>query len=565
MLRYVGATEATVWVECDLPCEVTVLGSAARTFQVEGHHYALVVVDGLEPGTVHPYDVRLDGEPVWPPPGDRAAGVGERSAQRERHGIADRLPPPAIRTLHPDRPLRLAFGSCRASAPHEPPWTRKRASDPRGLGIDALRTLALRAARADDPGALLPDLLLMLGDQLYADQPSPRIREAIAEHRRDPDAPQDQLEDFFEYALAYRDAWSEPYVRWLCSTVPTAMVFDDHEIHDEWMISLGWLERMRSEPWYDRRVTAGLMSYWLYQHLGNLSPAELAADELLTRVRAAGDGGPALRERARDADRQRGTSRWSYVRDIGRTRLVVLDSRGARELQPGRRRMVNEREWSWLREIVAEPGYEHLLLATSIPAFLAHGLHDLEAWSERVCEGAWGVPGRWLGERVRRGANLDHWGAFQRSFHDLAALLDELSSGRLRAAPRSIVLLSGDVHHCYLARVGFPTGATDEAARTPVWQAVCSGLRKQLDPVEKSAMRVGNSRAGRRVGALLARAAGAERPPVGWELVERPFYGNQVATLELGAAEATLTVETTKDADWRDPRLTTAWRRRLLG
>ena len=51
MLRYVGETEATVWVEADQECEVEVLGRRARTFAVAGHHYGLVVLDGLAPGS----------------------------------------------------------------------------------------------------------------------------------------------------------------------------------------------------------------------------------------------------------------------------------------------------------------------------------------------------------------------------------------------------------------------------------------------------------------------------------------------------------------------------------
>jgi hypothetical protein len=42
MLRYVGETEATVWVETDAPCEVEVNDARSRTFHVEGHHFALV-------------------------------------------------------------------------------------------------------------------------------------------------------------------------------------------------------------------------------------------------------------------------------------------------------------------------------------------------------------------------------------------------------------------------------------------------------------------------------------------------------------------------------------------
>ena len=57
MLRYVGTTTATVWLETSRPCVVTVLGHSTTTFHVEGHHYALVVVGGLEPGTTRPYEV----------------------------------------------------------------------------------------------------------------------------------------------------------------------------------------------------------------------------------------------------------------------------------------------------------------------------------------------------------------------------------------------------------------------------------------------------------------------------------------------------------------------------
>ena len=34
LLRYVGETEATVWVETDSPCEVEVLGCSEPTFTV---------------------------------------------------------------------------------------------------------------------------------------------------------------------------------------------------------------------------------------------------------------------------------------------------------------------------------------------------------------------------------------------------------------------------------------------------------------------------------------------------------------------------------------------------
>ena len=70
LLRYVGDTEAVIWVETDAPCEVEVLGTRERTFHVGGHHYALVRCEGLRSGAWHEYEVRLDGQQLWPVPGD---------------------------------------------------------------------------------------------------------------------------------------------------------------------------------------------------------------------------------------------------------------------------------------------------------------------------------------------------------------------------------------------------------------------------------------------------------------------------------------------------------------
>ncbi|HEV2821374.1 MAG TPA: alkaline phosphatase D family protein, partial [Solirubrobacteraceae bacterium] len=213
MLRHVESTQATVWVETDAACKVGVLGRAAPTFCVAGHHYALIELTGLEPGATLPYTVELDGVHAWPPPGDP-------------------FPQPVIQPAQSNSEARLVFGSCRVSRPHEPPWTLLPGDDERGHGIDALRTLGLALARgeADD----LPDCLLMLGDQVYADDLSAPLHELTSSRSDATGAPRGNLGDFEEYAAAYREAWSEPVIRWLLSTVSTAMIFDDHEIHAQW-------------------------------------------------------------------------------------------------------------------------------------------------------------------------------------------------------------------------------------------------------------------------------------------------------------------------------------------
>ena len=129
------------------------------------------------------------------------------------------------------------------------------------------------------------------------------------------------------------------------------------------------------------------MSYWIYQHLGNLSPPELDAER---RCRASAPS--ARRRRAACAagpgeDRESAASRWAFYRDLGDSRLLVLDSRAAACSTDGRR-MIDEEEWDW---IVDHSGrFDHLILASTLPVFLPPGIHHLEAWNEAVCAGRWG-------------------------------------------------------------------------------------------------------------------------------------------------------------------------------
>ena len=88
------------------------------------------------------------------------------------------------------------------------------------------------------------------------------------------------------------------------------MIFDDHDVHDDWNISEAWVATCARQPWWEERISGAFMAYWVYQHIGNLAPPELADEPLLGRVQADEDGGPRLRRsRApRTASRPRAAS-----------------------------------------------------------------------------------------------------------------------------------------------------------------------------------------------------------------------------------------------------------------
>jgi hypothetical protein len=410
--------------------------------------------------------------------------------------------------------------------------------------------------RGEDPW---PDTLILLGDQVYADEVSPRTLEFIEERRSRgvrPDAPGDQVADFEEYTRLYWESWGDPPIRWFLSTVSTAMIFDDHDVHDDWNTSRAWVEEMRRKPWWEDRIAGAFMSYWVYQHIGNLSVKELGEDELFHRVRDAGDGTAILRDFALHADATTEGVRFSFERDLGRTKLVVMDSRAGRVLDDGRRSMLDEDEWDWV-EHELEGDYDHLLVGSTLPFFLSIGMQGLESWNEALCKRG-GVVGR-LSEKLRQGLDLEHWGAFDESFRRLMRMLERLGSSD--RAPASIVMLSGDVHHAYLANVAFRRG---RGVRSRVWQAVCSPFRNPLNARERFAIRVGVSKLGALIGTLLAQSAGVPEHDVRWRFVEGPYFDNQVASIDIEGREAMLRLEkTVPSEDWQNPGLETSFEHRL--
>jgi PhoD-like phosphatase len=540
MLRYVGETAVTIWVETDRACQVEILGRQARTFEVAGHHYGLVVVDGLAPGGEHEYQVALDGAVRWPEPGSE-------------------FPPSVLRTLAPARPLRLMFGSCRRADLPAPQRQRGRARHEEEHGTDALCAYAVDLLGT--PRERWPDVMLLIGDQVYADAVGPATRLFI-EGRRDPSRPPGyEVADFTEYCFLYREAWGEPSVRWLLSVIPTAMIFDDHDVHDDWNISSAWCRDYQAKPWWRARVSGAYVSYWLYQHLGNLSPEELDKNELWRQVQQPGDAAAALSGLAVRADRGADGIQWSFRRSFGGVQVVVIDSRGGRILDGGTRLMVGEAEWQWVTESVSGD-WDHVVLATSLPVLLPRGIHALEAWNEAVCAGAWGRRLGRAGERVRRAADLEHWAAFGKSFVRFERLLTELATGTRGRPPGSVTVISGDVHHSYLAEVDFPAG-TD--SRSAVWQAVCSPIHNAMPPAFRRGQRLLTSRAGELVATTFARLAGVSKPEIRWRITRGPWFHNMLSTLEFDGPSARIRLARSAPGADGTPRLELACETELTG
>ncbi len=110
---------------------------------------------------------------------------------------------------------RFVFGSCRHGG--------------RGIGL-ALTGTGLHA-RGDhafktlqdfiEQGRLDPDLLLMIGDQVYADHPVHSVKFQTPVTKAD-------------FQAVYHRAFAWPRFRAVTARVPTFMIYDDHEVQNNW-------------------------------------------------------------------------------------------------------------------------------------------------------------------------------------------------------------------------------------------------------------------------------------------------------------------------------------------
>ena len=337
------------------------------------------------------------------------------------------------------------------------------------------------------------------------------------------------------------------------------MIFDDHDVHDDWNTSRSW--RAGHEP---AALVAGARRRRAAVVLGVPAPREPVpgrtgrrpAYQALLELGPDEDGEPILRDLALRADLEsegyKGY-RWSFRRDVGRTRVLVVDSRCGRMLDGGPRTMLSEQDFSWLCEQVIGD-YDHLVLGTSLPWLLAPAVHDVEAWNERLAADRRPRRAR-VGERLRRAADLEHWAAFGDSFQRFSNLVATSPSAGTARPPRPTVnVLSGDVHHSYVAVAHWDDETTTGTAGAPVHQITCSPLHNAVPGPMRLTFRLGWSRTAERTTRLvLGRFASVPRPHLHWHRTAGPFFGNAVATLHFEGRTAALTIETSEDVGDEGP------------
>lgn len=257
-----------------------------------------------------------------------------------------------------------------------------------------------------------------------------------------------------------------PAVRRVMAHLPVAMIFDDHDITDDWNLSGEWETVAYGHPFSRRVIGNALLGYLLHQGWGNrpeafeaVAPGPADAPDTLTHLkRALAEPGSAAHDAAISHLLQ--FHQWHYVWPT-EPALVVLDSRTHRW-----RSDLSSRQPSGLLDWESLTDLQHtlldreaVLLVSSAPIFgvkLIETLQHLFSWAGRplVVDAE-----NWMG----------HAGA-------ASAILNIFRHPR---TPQHFVVLSGDVHYSFVydvklrRRTRLRTGA-----RSPdIWQICSSGLR----------------------------------------------------------------------------------------
>ena len=175
--------------------------------------------------------------------------------------------------------------------------------------------------------------------------------------------------------------------------------------------------------------------------------------------------------------------------------------------------MLDPQEWDWLEEHadgrLRPPADRHV---AAVPARARAALpRVLERGGLQRRLGRAGRA-RWASRSARR-VDLEHWAAFgSLARPDRCSMVERVGTGATGTPPASIVALSGDVHHAYLAEVGFQPRHRDALGRLPGDLLAVPQPARRARAAHRSASRA--ARAGTLVGEA-ARPRRRRRRPAG--------------------------------------------------
>lgn len=240
----------------------------------------------------------------------------------------------------------------------------------------------------------------------------------------------------------------------LFANVSTLMMFDDHDVTDDWNLTAGWEQAINETPSSKRIINNGLISYWLFQGMGN--DALNKTGELLTPFKQSRTANNLWQFKAFDKPLN-DFSFWHY--ELTTTpKVVVLDTRTHRWRNE---QNFNEPsgllDWERLTELEESLlSHDQVITVSPAPVFGVKSIEAIQAMFN-IC-----------GQPLM--VDVENWMAHEGSAKKL------LDTFRRTDTPNETLILSGDVHYSFCFSVQKRFG--DHPNR--IWQLTASGIKNEF-------------------------------------------------------------------------------------
>lgn len=247
-----------------------------------------------------------------------------------------------------------------------------------------------------------------------------------------------------------------PAARRLFAHLSVAMIFDDHDLTDDWNLHRGWEEAVYGHPFTHRIMGNGLLAYMLCQGWGN-HPDGFEPD-LMNRLRAIATepGNDTFEDLLNDLI---GFECWDYAWETDPP-LIVLDTRTRRwRSESSATKPSGLLDWEALTDLQRGlRGRDKVLLVSASPIF---GVKLIE-----VIQRFFTVIGKPLL------VDAENWMAHPGTANGI------LNVFRHSKTPENFVVLSGDVHYSFV----YDVELKGQSGGPNIWQICSSGLRNEFPP-----------------------------------------------------------------------------------
>ena len=252
--------------------------------------------------------------------------------------------------------------------------------------------------------------------------------------------------------LEFANGLSE--VEKLFANVSTLMMFDDHDVTDDWNLTAGWEQAINQNPSSKRIINNGLISYWLFQGLGNDALGKTGV--LIMPFKQSLIAHNKWQFKSFDKTLNK-FNYWHYELSTA-PKVVVLDTRTHRWRNESN---FNEPsgllDWERLTELEESLlTHDKVIIVSPAPVFGVKSIEAIQALFN-IC-----------GQPLM--VDVENWMAHEGSAKKLLDIF------RRNDTPRETLILSGDVHYSFCFSVQKRFG--DHPNR--IWQLTASGIKNEF-------------------------------------------------------------------------------------